>query len=383
MSKLTVEILKDLARQGKVPYVITEMSYSDECFLEYNEDYNINLHCNSKICLRNNNNKDVVHFWAVVKFQNMFEEVYQGFHLEVVEDDDYCVFVIRKNDIESLKISKDYKLATEKMAEVREVRKLIEETKDIQKESAVRINTYLDNTQSFKTEYDGESMIKTPLIGNGDFSSDECVEILKECDVVVTNPPFSLWRQFIHLLILYNKKFLAIGNKTAVIYRELFYKVKENKVWFGYTIPKEFITPDGITKKVSGIYRWFTNIEPRPTIEDMKLIEFDQSKHRRYSNYMAVNVDNIKQIPDTNEIIGVPITFLDKYNPEQFEILGMSGDREFVDSDCDFFIPVTKEQKNIFKEQNKDWRDTHPYFSDGDKLTKLLYVRLFIRKKGT
>lgn len=92
------------------------------------------------------------------------------------------------------------------------------------------ISTYLDNTQSFKTEYDGESMIKTPLIGNGDFSSDECVEILKDCDVVVTNPPFSLWRQFIQLLILYNKKFLAIGNKTAVIYRELFYKVKENKV---------------------------------------------------------------------------------------------------------------------------------------------------------
>ena len=174
-----------------------------------------------------------------------------------------------------------------------------------------------------------------------------------------------------------------IGNKTAVIYRELFYKVKENKVWFGYTIPKEFITSDGITKKVSGICRWFTNIEPRPTIEDVKLIEFDQSKHRRYSNYMAVNVDDIKQIPDTNEIIGVPVTFLDKYNPEQFEILGMSGDREFVDSDCDFFIPVTKEQKNIFKEQNKDWRDTHPYFSDGDKLTKLLYARLFIRKKGT
>lgn len=245
------------------------------------------------------------------------------------------------------------------------------------------ISTYLDNTQSFKTEYDGESMIKTPLIGNGDFSSDECVEILKECDVVVTNPPFSLWRQFIHLLILYNKRFLAIGNKTAVIYRELFYKVKENKVWFVYTVPKEFITPDGTTKKVSGICRWYTNIEPRPNIEDVKLVVFDLSKYGRYSNYMAVNVDNIKQIPDTNEILGVPVTFLDKYNPEQFEILGMSGDREFVESSCDFFIPVTKEQKSIFKKQNNDWRDTHPYFSDGDKLTKLLYVRLFIRKKGT
>ena len=157
--ELTVEILKDLAKQSKVPYVITEMSYSDECFLEYNEDYNINLHCNSKICLRNDDDKDVVHFWAVVKFQNMFEEVYQGFHLEVVEDDDYCVFVIRKNDIESLKISEDYKLATEKMAEVREVRKLIEETKDIQKESATRINDLFKKLSEVK-EYADKLQLK-------------------------------------------------------------------------------------------------------------------------------------------------------------------------------------------------------------------------------
>ena len=159
MSKLTVEILKDLARQGKVPYVITEMSYPDKCFLEYNEDYNINLHCNSKICLRNDDDKDVVHFGAVVKFQNMFEEVYQGFHLEVVEDKDYCVFVIRKNDIESLKISEDYKLATEKMAEVREVRKLIEETKDIQKESATRINDLFKKLSEVK-EYADKLQLK-------------------------------------------------------------------------------------------------------------------------------------------------------------------------------------------------------------------------------
>ena len=159
MSKLTVEVLKDLARQGKVPYAINEMSYSDECFLEYNEDYNINLHCNSKICLRNDDDKDVVHFWAVVKFQNMFEEVYQGFHLEVVEDDDYCVFVIRKNDIESLKISEDYKLATEKMAEVREVRKLIEETNDIQKESATRINDLFKKLSEVK-EYADKLQLK-------------------------------------------------------------------------------------------------------------------------------------------------------------------------------------------------------------------------------
>lgn len=96
MEQLTVEILKDLAKQGKVPYAITEMSYTEDCFLSYNEDYNINFHYNSKICLENDDDDDVVHFWAVVDFQNMFEEAYQGFHLEVVEDDKMCTFVIRK-----------------------------------------------------------------------------------------------------------------------------------------------------------------------------------------------------------------------------------------------------------------------------------------------
>lgn len=96
-------------------------------------------------------------------------------------------------------------------------------------------------------------------------------------------------------------------------------------------------------------------------IEPIKLVEFEPLKYKKYTNYTAINVDDIKQIPDTDEIIGVPITFLDKYNPKQFKILGMSGDREFADSDCDFFIPVTKEQKNIFKEQNKVWTGkTHP-----------------------
>lgn len=159
MSKLTVEILKGLAKQGKVPYVITEISCSDKGFLGYNEDYNINLHCNSKIYLRNDNNKDVVHFWAVVKFQNMFEEVYQGFHLEVVEDNVYCIFVIRKNDIESLKISEDYKLATEKMAEVREVRAFVEEAKSIQKGSVSRIDDLFKKLAEVK-EYAGKLQLK-------------------------------------------------------------------------------------------------------------------------------------------------------------------------------------------------------------------------------
>ena len=247
---------------------------------------------------------------------------------------------------------------------------------------------YSENEQSYKCEYLGGNdkdisiFTKERLNGDGDFRSDECVEILRNCDVVITNPPFSLWRQLIHLLILYDKKFLLIGNKTAVIYRELFYKIRDNKVWFGYTVPKEFITTGGLTKKVSGLCRWYTNIEPRPMIEYMKLVKFEPSKYRKYTNYGAINVDNVKQIPNTNEIVGVPITFLDKYSSEQFEILGMSGDRGYADNDCDFFIKPSLEEKQIMKIQNKDWRDTHPYFADGDTLTRLFYVRLFVRKKG-
>lgn len=202
---------------------------------------------------------------------------------------------------------------------------------------------YCVDEQSYKCEYLGGTdedisiFTKEKLSCDGDFRSEECVEILNDCDVVVTNPPFSLWRQLVHLLISHDKRFLLIGNKTAIIYRELFYKIRDNKVWFGYTVPKEFITTDGLTKKISGLCRWYTNIEPRPMIEPIKLVEFEPLKYKKYTNYNAINVDDIKQIPDTDEIIGVPITFLDKYNKKQFKILGMSGDREFADGDCDFF----------------------------------------------
>ena len=229
----------------------------------------------------------------------------------------------------------------------------------------------------------GYNVTATDLIYRGvdDIKQEDVFNIKEFNGDIITNPPFSLWRQLIHLLILHDKKFLLIGNKTAIIYRELFYRIRDNKVWFGYTVPKEFITTDGLTKKISGLCRWYTNIEPRPMIEPIKLVKFEPLEHKEYTNYNAVNVDDIKQIPSTNEIIGVPITFLDKYNPEQFKILGMSGDREFADGDCDFFLEPSPEEKRILKAQNKCWRDTHPYFSDGDKLTKLLYVRLFVKKR--
>ena len=139
MSELTVEILKDLAKQGKTLNIITEECIClNEFYINYNENNLVQFHINSRMILYNHSG---IHFKIMAKVQNMFEEAYQGFHLEIETlTDDQCIFIIRKNDIDSLKVSDDYKLVTEKMSEVKEVRKLIEETRNIQKESAVRIN---------------------------------------------------------------------------------------------------------------------------------------------------------------------------------------------------------------------------------------------------
>lgn len=139
MSELTVETLKDLAKQGKTLNIITEECIRlNEFYINYNENNIVQFHINSRMILYNHSG---IHFKIMAKVQNMFEEAYQGFHLEIETlTDDQCIFIIRKNDIDSLKVSDDYKLVTEKMSEVKKVRKLIEEAKDIQKESAVRIN---------------------------------------------------------------------------------------------------------------------------------------------------------------------------------------------------------------------------------------------------
>lgn len=158
MSKLTVEILKDLAKQGKTLNIITEECIRlNEFYINYNENNIVQFHINSRIILYNNSG---IHFKIMAKVQNMFEEAYQGFHLEIETlTGDQCVFIIRKNDIESLKISDDYKLAAERMAEVREVRKLVEETKSLQKESASRINDLFKKLEDVK-EYSKQLQLK-------------------------------------------------------------------------------------------------------------------------------------------------------------------------------------------------------------------------------
>lgn len=171
---------------------------------------------------------------------------------------------------------------------------------------------------------DDKKPVKINLKEDGDFRSPECIEFLKESDIVITNPPFSLFREYVTQLIQYNKKFLIIGNDNAITYKEIFKLIKENKIWLGYTRVKEFRKPDGSTQQFGNV-GWFTNLNVEKRHEDMifyKTYKGNESDYPKYDHYDAINVDRIKNIPgDYKKAMGVPISFLDKHNPEQFEII--------------------------------------------------------------
>ena len=184
------------------------------------------------------------------------------------------------------------------------------------------------------------------LKGDGDFRSKECIEILKEADIVVTNPPFSLFREYVAQLIKYEKKFLIIGNKNALTYAETFPLIMQNKMWIGVTpmsreiyfnVPQSYIDEaisQGKDRTVvirDGSYVarspsiWFTNLDHQKRHEKLPLYKkFIAGEFERYDNYNAININKTEDIPyDYNGVMGVPITFMDKYNPGQFEILGL------------------------------------------------------------
>ena len=178
------------------------------------------------------------------------------------------------------------------------------------------------------------------LSGDGDFRSAECIELLKQADIVVTNPPFSLFREYVAQLIKYEKKFIIVGHQNAITYKEIFKLIKENKIWLGYGFKggaAHFINQhyedyaaagdhkEGMIR-VSGV-QWFTNLDINKRHEDLLLFkEYTPEEYPTYDNYDAINVDVTKHIPkDYKGAMGVPITFLDKYNPDQFEILGLSA----------------------------------------------------------
>ncbi len=183
----------------------------------------------------------------------------------------------------------------------------------------------------------------TKLKGDGDFRSEESIELLKQADIVVTNPPFSLFREYVKQLFQYDKKFIIVGNLNAASYKEVFALIKANKIWFGPSIKsgdREFGVPDSYPLNAAGTridengkkyirvkgVRWFTNLDFKERHEDLILFKkYNPEEHPTYDNYDAIEVSKTKEIPeDYYGAMGVPITFLDKYNPNQFEILGIT-----------------------------------------------------------
>lgn len=183
----------------------------------------------------------------------------------------------------------------------------------------------------------GENQIEE-LQGDGDFRSEECIELLEESDIVVTNPPFSLFREYISLLLEKKKSFIIIGSQNAITYQEIFPLLKENLLWLGYCngdmsfrVPDYFepretrfwIDEDGQKWRSLGNIAWFTNLDIRKRHEELILVKrYSSEAYPKYDNYNAINVDKVSEIPsDYSGVMGVPITFMYKYSPDQFEIL--------------------------------------------------------------
>lgn len=231
-----------------------------------------------------------------------------------------------------------------------------------------------DISHGFYFEYNGDEDISPDKYvffkGNGDFRSQECVRLLQQADIVVTNPPFSLFREFVAQLVRYNKLFLIIGNINAITYKEIFNLIKENKVWLGVNLGRGisgFIVPDNyelygtearIDSKGNRIISpnnclWLTNLETPIRHENINLTKRylgNETEYPKYDNYDGINVDKTQNIPlDYSGFMGVPITFLHKFNPEQFEIVqfrkGNDGKDLSVKGKCPYFRILIKNKK--------------------------------------
>lgn len=236
-----------------------------------------------------------------------------------------------------------------------------------------------------------------PLKGDGDFRSKECIELLKEADIVVTNPPFSLFREYVAQLMEYDKEFLIIGNQNALSYKEIFPLIRDNKMWLGASIhsgDRKFWVPEDYELKAAGCgidatgrkfirvkgVRWFTNLDYKERHEDLILYKnYTPDLYPKYENYDAINVNKTEDIPcDYEGIMGVPITFMDKYNPDQFEIIGLGIANLGLSIGVQ---PYKPEHKKYRKEiQKRGAVDGDLYMMNGDEVV-VPYARILIRRK--
>lgn len=207
------------------------------------------------------------------------------------------------------------------------------------------------------------------LQGDGDFRSRECIELLKQADIVVTNPPFSLFREYVAQLMEYQKQFLIIGHQNAITYKEIFPLLKENKIWLGNGFSRGnayFRIPETASRDYAkGVYNeetklvkfrnccWFTNLDHSKRHEVIETGQtYSPEKYPKYDNYNAIEVSKLKDIPmDYDGVMGVPITFLDKYNPEQFEIIKFrKGNDEkdlSINGKCPYFRMLIKKSNTL------------------------------------
>lgn len=243
-----------------------------------------------------------------------------------------------------------------------------------------------------KDDIDFNKGHKIALKGNGDFRSDECIDLLKQSDMVITNPPFSLAREYVAELEKYDKKFIIIGDLNWITYKEIFPLIKDNKLWLGYTKVKEFKQPDGTYKKF-GNKLWFTNIDTKKRHHKLETVyrwckrkEKYPDLYPKYDNYDAIEVSKVLQIPlDYDGIMGVPITFLDAYNPDQFEILGMSKYRGKYGADWLGITPIGQQWLDSYRAHGGKGHYSAnmivPVYSDKNGVPKSIYARVIIRNK--
>lgn len=271
------------------------------------------------------------------------------------------------------------------------------------------ISTYYekgDNAKSYKTIYDGIEIEIKELKGNGDFRSEECIELLKDTDIVVTNPPFSLFREFLHSLVENNCDFILIGNTNALVYSEVFELFQKDKIRTGYTnfnvgmyfrVPKDY----KYTKEIEGEHFarvstscWYTSLMVEKHKESLALTKkYNAKDYPKYHNYDAINVNNFNEIPcDYEGLMGVPMTFLDKFNAKQFDLVGLSSKNHSKNvprlHDNDYYKGYTRGKVVTRVESNMPLLETSDF--GGTKCTKegypdlyQLYWRIFIKQRET
>jgi hypothetical protein len=237
-------------------------------------------------------------------------------------------------------------------------------SKNLDEQAVYCIYDGTDRTDDKYSDYD--TFIKQNewgvLKGDGDFRSAECIELLQQADIVCSNPPFSLFREYVAQLIKYEKKFLIIGNQNAITYKDIFTFIKANKLWLGinpsgmcFNVPEGYTktrkTVDGVVMGWIGSACWFTNLNHKKRNEFLMLHKnYNEKEFPKYDNFAAIEVSKIFDIPkDYNGVMGVPITFLDKYNPEQFEIIGVTnhGDMLGIPFTANCFAEIRGERKYV------------------------------------